>query len=251
MTLIVKGVSKAFGGLQVLEEISFSVGPAERVGIVGPNGAGKSTLFAVISGFQRSDQGTVEFAGQQLSGLSPTRRARLGLVRTFQVPRPFGHLTVRENLVVAAPAQHGERLVSLFARPWKVGAQDRAMFVRADEVLSFLRLAHVADAPAGQLSGGQMKLLELGRVLMTNPKFVMLDEPFAGVNPVLIEQIAGHVRDLNAQGVGCLIIEHNLAALSDLCPSLIALDGGRILATGTPDQVLSDPEVQNAYLGGR
>ena len=249
MSLVVDGVSKAFGGLQVLDAVSFSAPTHERTGIVGPNGAGKSTLFACISGFIRLDRGAVHFESHDLTQATPVSAARWGLVRTFQVPRPYRHMTVRDNLLAAAPSQSGERLRNLFLAPRQVRREEAAIRQRAEEVLGFLRLQSLANQQASELSGGQLKLLELGRVLMTKPKLIMLDEPFAGVHPVLIEQLCTHMTSLNEQGIGCVVIEHNLGALAELVSRLIVLDRGKIIADGSPSAVLSDPNVGAAYVG--
>jgi branched-chain amino acid transport system ATP-binding protein len=234
----------------VLDGLSFSAGLDELTGIIGPNGAGKSTLFAVISGFQGGDTGSTRFDGETLDGLRPEQRVGKGLARTFQVPRPFTHLTVRENLAVGAQDQAGEKLVDLFVRPWRVRAQDKAIFERADATIDFLGLGPVAHKPAGQISGGQRKLLELGRALMSEPRYILLDEPFAGVNPVLIEQISERIVEAKARGVGFLIVEHDLSALSRLVSRLLVMDRGRLIADGAPGQVLDDRTVQEAYMGG-
>jgi branched-chain amino acid transport system ATP-binding protein len=250
MTLELANISKRLGGMLVLDGLSFSAGLSELTGIIGPNGAGKSTLFAVISGFQSCDAGSTRFDGQALDGLRPEQRVGKGLARTFQVPRPFTHLTVRENLAVGAQAQSGEKLTELFARPGRVRAQDKSIFERADATIDFLGLGPVANKAAGQISGGQRKLLELGRALMTAPRYVLLDEPFAGVNPVLVEQISQRIREAKARGIGFLIVEHDLSALSRLASRLLVMDRGRLIADGAPDHVLEDRMVQEAYMGG-
>jgi branched-chain amino acid transport system ATP-binding protein len=250
MMLQVRRVSKAFGGFRALEDVSLEVEAGTLFGIIGPNGAGKSTLFSVVSGFMPADSGEILLAGHNVARLSPDARARAGMVRTFQVPREFRHLTVRENLMVAAPAQTGERLFSLFLRPGQVRCEENSIAERVLKLVDFLQLTEVADLPSGSLSGGQKKLLELGRALMVSPKLVLLDEPFAGVNPVLIEVIADRIRDLNAGGIGFIIIEHDLAALTRLVPRLVVMDRGRIIANGAPDAVLKDEKVREAYLGG-
>jgi branched-chain amino acid transport system ATP-binding protein len=250
MSLSLRNITKALGGLVVVDDVSFSVPFHSLNGIIGPNGAGKSTLFAVISGFQDSDAGHIEFAGEPLDRLSAEKRARRGLARTFQVPRPFAHLTVRENLAVGALNQPGERLFNVFFRGGQVRAKERRTLERADAVLEFLRLGPVALQPAGRLSGGQRKLLELGRALMMEPKFVLLDEPFAGVNPVLVEGISERIREANDRGVGFLIVEHNLSSLARLVGRLLVMDRGRLIADGAPDEVLDDKMVQEAYMGG-
>ena len=249
MSLTVQHVSKTFGGFRALDDVSLDVRSGELFGIIGPNGAGKSTLFAVISGFQPSDSGQILLDGHDISKVAPHRRARAGMVRTFQVPREFRHLTARENLMVATPDQIGENLISLFAKPAQVRIEETRNAEGVAEILAFLRLVDVADVPSGSLSGGQKKLLELGRALMVSPKLILLDEPFAGVNPVLIEAIAERIRELSARGIGFIIIEHNLAALTRLVPRLAVMDRGRIIAVGAPIQVLQDPIVREAYLG--
>jgi branched-chain amino acid transport system ATP-binding protein len=248
--LEVFGLGKAFDGLRVVEDVSIAVAGDELAGLIGPNGAGKSTLFALITGFEDADEGEVRFFGELLNNLPPERRARKGLARTFQIPRPFSHLTVRQNLAVAAPDQSGEHLLAVFARPGKVRREEAAIARRVEEVLAFLELDRVAETPGRQLSGGQRKLLEIGRVLMTAPRFLLLDEPFAGVNPRLIEVIADKIRALNAEGIGCLVVEHNIQALARLVGRLFVMDWGRILAEGAPGEVLARPEVRDAYIGG-
>jgi branched-chain amino acid transport system ATP-binding protein len=250
MSLAITGISKAFGGFQALEGVSIEMEAGGLLGIIGPNGAGKSTLFSVVSGFIPADAGHVALEGRPLDRLGPAARARLGLMRTFQVPREFHHLTVRENLMAAAPGQSGENLLGLFLRPGRVRVEEAAVAERARETMEFLRLSHVADLPAGRLSGGQKKLLELGRALMAKPKLILLDEPFAGVNAVLIAELMQRITELNARGIGFLVIEHDLEALSRLVPRLAVMDRGRVLAQGAPAEVLRDARVREAYLGG-
>ena len=250
MSLQITNIVKNFGGMRVLDNVSLSVPDGSLFGLIGPNGAGKSTLFAAISGFQKQESGQVCLGGRSIDALSPQARARAGLVRTFQVPREFGHLTVHENLCAAAPDQTGESLLGLFLRPGRVAREEAEISDRAAEVMARLRLSEAADQPARLLSGGQKKLLELGRALMLTPRFILLDEPFAGVNPVLIGEIATRIHDLNETGIGFLIIEHDLEALTRLTPHLAVLDRGRIIAEGSPDAVLADAQVREAYLGG-
>lgn len=250
MSLIVRDIAKSWGGFRALDGVSFEMESTGLLGIIGPNGAGKSTLFSVVSGFIAADAGNASLDGAALDRLGPAARARAGMIRTFQVPREFHHLTVRENLMAAAPGQSGEGLVGLFLRPGRVRAEEAAIRAEADATIDFLRLTRVADTPAGRLSGGQKKLVELGRALMAKPRLILLDEPFAGVNPVLIEEIMDRIRDLNARGIGFLVIEHDLGALSRLVPRFVVMDRGRVLAAGAPDDVLADPAVREAYLGG-
>jgi branched-chain amino acid transport system ATP-binding protein len=185
-----------------------------------------------------------------LDGTGAAQRARSGMARTFQVPREFRHLTVRENLYAAAPDQPGEHLVSLLIRRASVLKRERAIHEQAEGVLEFLKLNTVADLPSGQLSGGQKKLLELGRVMMIEPRLILLDEPFAGINALLIAQIVDRIRALHARGIGFLIIEHDLEALSDMVDEMHVLSNGALLASGSPGAVLNDPHVREAYLGG-
>jgi branched-chain amino acid transport system ATP-binding protein len=250
MTLSIRGIRKAFGGFQALDDVSLEMPADGLVGIIGPNGAGKSTLFSVVSGFIAPDAGTVSLDGRALDRLGPAARARRGLVRTFQVPREFHHLTVAENLMAAAPDQSGENLLGLFLRPGRVRTEEERVAKEARGVMEFLRLSHVAREPAVRLSGGQKKLLELGRALMARPRLILLDEPFAGVNAVLVAEIATRIAELNARGIGFLVIEHDLEALSRLVPRLAVMDRGRVLAEGAPAAVLADPAVREAYLGG-
>ena len=250
MTLSVRHVSKDFGGFRALDDVSLEVETGALFGLIGPNGAGKSTLFAVISGFMPAEAGEILLDGRPITSLSPQARARAGMVRTFQVPREFSHLTVRENLMAAAPGQTGESLIGLFTRPGDVRREEAKIAETVETTLAFLRLSDVAGRPSGLLSGGQKKLLELGRALMVSPKLILLDEPFAGVNPVLIEAIVERVRELNAGGIGFIIIEHDLGALTRLVPQLAVMDRGRIIAQGEPATVLADATVREAYLGG-
>ncbi|WP_270937131.1 ABC transporter ATP-binding protein [Falsiroseomonas oryzae] len=250
MSLLIRDVSRSFGGFRALDRVSLEMPADGLLGVIGPNGAGKSTLFSVVSGFIPADAGTVSLDGRTLDRLGPAARARLGLVRTFQVPREFHHLTVRENLMAAAPGQSGENLLGLFFRPGRVAAEEALTAAAAQDVMDFLRLAPVAGLPAGRLSGGQKKLLELGRALMAKPRLILLDEPFAGVNAVLVQEIAARITELNARGIGFLIIEHDLQALSRLVPRLAVMDRGRVLAAGAPAEVLADARVREAYLGG-
>ena len=250
MDLELRGVCKAWGGVQVLREVALTVPAQGLTGLIGPNGAGKSTLFGAISGNVSVDRGSIVFGGRPLDRLGPAQRARCGLLRSFQVPRPFANLTVRANLAVAAGGQAGESLRQVLLRPRRVRLREAEVMARADRVLGTLDLVRVAEQPASQLSGGQLKLLELGRLLMTEPRLILLDEPFAGVNPVLAEELAARIRALHAGGIGFFIVEHNLGALSRLVDRLFAMDRGALIASGTPDQVLADATVREAYVGG-
>ncbi|MEO8346211.1 MAG: ABC transporter ATP-binding protein [Betaproteobacteria bacterium] len=251
MLLAATDVSKLYGEFRVLDRVSFEVPDRGLVGIVGTNGAGKSTLFAAVSGQLSVESGNVAFDGREITRLSSMRRAQRGLGRTFQVPREFKHLSVRENLLAAAPREYGETLRSVFIGWGRVSKEEATLVETAERWMAFLNLKSVADQLAVNLSGGQKKLLELGRVLMLNPKCILLDEPFAGVNPVLIDEISNKIRELNAsQGIAFVIIEHHLEALKAIVRHLYVMDQGRVIADGDPVTVLDDPRVHEAYMGG-
>jgi branched-chain amino acid transport system ATP-binding protein len=248
--LEVDRVSKSFGGFRALNDVSLSVPAGGLVGLIGPNGAGKSTLFSIITGFIAPSHGTIRLRGNPIDTLSPFARARAGMVRTFQVPREFSHLSVRENLMAAIPDQAGEHLFDLFFRPGQVRIQEEQGAALVEETIEFLKLKRIADQSAGKLSGGQKKLLELGRVLMTKPSVILLDEPFSGVNPVLIAEIIDRIAALNERGISFLVIEHDLEALTRLVARLTVMDYGTVIAEGAPQAVLADAKVRAAYLGG-
>ncbi|MDB5893687.1 MAG: Sulfate-transporting ATPase [Rhodoferax sp.] len=251
MTLLdVQAVTRHFGGFTAVDQVSLQLADREILGIAGTNGAGKSTLFAAIAGQQPADTGAIHFRGHDITRLPPHRRARLGLVRTFQIPREFKTLTVHENLLAAAANPDGERLLNAFLRTRHQLAREQQLGEKADGILAFLNLSRVRDVPAGSLSGGQKKLVELGRVLMLDPVCILLDEPFAGVNPVLIDEICERVRELHGRGIAFIVIEHHLQALKSLANRLIVMDRGQILAEGDPATVLADARVQEAYMGG-
>ena len=250
MSLEVRDIGKFYGGFRALDGVRLTVETGALFGIIGPNGAGKSTLFSVISGFVSADEGQILLDGKAIDSLSAPARARAGMVRTFQVPREFRHMTVRENLMAAAPKQTGENLLGVFFQPGRIRDEEAAIAERVERTIAFLKLTRVADQPSGMLSGGQKKLLELGRSLMAEPRMILLDEPFAGVNPVLIEEIMERITELNGRGIGFIVIEHDLQALTRLVPRLAVMDRGRIIAEGDPKTVLDDATVREAYLGG-
>ena len=250
MMLSVETVTRQFGGFKAVDGVSLHLAEREILGIAGTNGAGKSTLFAAIAGQQPADAGRIRFDGHDITRLPPDRRARLGLVRTFQVPREFKSLSVHQNLLAAAANPQGERLLNAFVRTRSLREHEEQLVAKADGILQFLNLTRVRDKLAGGLSGGQKKLVELGRVLMLDPRCILLDEPFAGVNPVLIDEICERVRELHARGIAFIVIEHHLQALKALSQRMIVMDRGSILAEGDPHTVLDDPRVQEAYMGG-
>lgn len=248
--LSVSGIGAGFGAFKVLEDVSLTLPQGGLVGLIGTNGAGKSTLFSTISGYIKPLSGTVTFAGENITNLAVERRVQRGLARTFQVPREFSELTVFDNMMAAAPAQAGERLASLVFARGRVAREEKSTGDKVRQLLAFLNLERVAQERAGRLSGGQKKLLELGRLLMLDPKAIMLDEPFAGVNPVLIGELSERILQLNARGMSILIIEHNLDELSRIVPEMYAMDRGQVIAQGTPVDVLASPKVREAYMGG-
>ncbi len=248
--LCVRDLTVRFGGFRALDGVSFEVDRNALVGIIGANGAGKSTLFAAITGYLPTDGGSVTFAGKDLAGLAIHKRVRRGLARTFQVPREFSQLSVFDNMMVASPDQAGEKLSSLAFARRRVAGEEAKAAERVESLLRFLNLERVADSPAGVLSGGQKKLLELGRLLMLEPRCLLLDEPFAGVNPVLIGEISQRILELNRKGMAIVVIEHNLHELARLVPTIHAMDAGRVIARGTPGEVLDDEAVREAYMGG-
>lgn len=250
MILEAVNVSCRYGGFTAVDNVSLALESAEILGIAGTNGAGKSTLFAAIAGQQSASAGRIVFDGQDVTQLAPYQRAQRGLVRTFQVPREFKSLTVHENLMTAGRNPEGEQLFSALIGTPARRRRERELSDQADGILEFLNLVRVRDVYARNLSGGQKKLVELGRVLMRDPRCILLDEPFAGVNPVLIDEICSHVLALNARGIAFIVIEHHLQALKALASRLIVMDRGIVLAQGDPHKVLDDPQVQEAYMGG-
>ncbi|QLG29036.1 ABC transporter ATP-binding protein [Halorarum halophilum] len=247
--LATDGLVKEFGGVRALEDLSVSVDRGELVGVMGPNGAGKSTLFNCVSGIVEPDAGRVTFDGEDVTGDAPETLARSGLVRTFQLTRELETMTVRDNVRLAAPDQQGERTVPALLRTDAMQEQERRVRERADDLIETFELERLADEYSSALSGGQRKLLELARVLMLEPDLLLLDEPFAGVNPTLTREIAGRIRDLNDGGMTVVVIEHEIETLTELVDRLIVLQQGRLLVEGDPEAVLSDERVIDAYLG--
>lgn len=248
--LEVRDIHVEFDGFRAVDGVSLVVPDAAIVGIAGTNGAGKSTLFGAIAGQVLVAGGALAFGGRDITRMPTHRRARLGLARTFQVPREFGRLSVLENLLVAAPNDAHETLFGAWLGRTAARRADAALVARADETLALVGLTAVRDQPAKGLSGGQKKLLELGRALMGAPRCILLDEPFAGVNPVLIEQLIVVLRAIHARDIALVVIEHHLQALKSLVQTLVVMDQGRVIAEGAPGAVLDDARVQSAYMGG-
>jgi ABC-type branched-subunit amino acid transport system ATPase component len=238
--LEVTDATKAFGGTLAIDSCSFAVQHDTVTALIGPNGSGKTTLFNLITGYLRPDSGQVRFNGREVTGLDAGTLYRRGLSRTFQQARVFPHLSVEENLVVAG----GYSWRQLLTR--RVSRADRQ---RAGQLLEEFRLAPIADLLASELSYGQRKLLEFAAVLMSDPKLVLLDEPTAGVNPVMIETMERHIRQRHAVGVTFLIVEHDMTFVMRLCDPVIVLDQGKRIFSGTPGEVQTNPLVLDAYLG--
>lgn len=247
--LQLENVVKTFGALRAVDGVSLQVRRGTITGLIGPNGAGKTTLFNTIAGSHAPDAGTITLGGHGIGGLSAHQVFHRGLGRTFQIPRPLGSLTVTENMLLVPPGQAGERFWNTWLQRGKVRAQDAANLERAREVIDFIGLSHLADQPARVLSGGQQKLLELARILMADPSMILLDEPAAGVNPVLLESLVERILLLNRRGITFLLIEHNMDMVMRLCNPVIVMAQGKVVMEGSPDVVRSDPRVLDAYLG--
>ncbi len=241
---------KEFGGLRAVDGVSFTLREHTITGLIGPNGAGKTTLFNTIAGVHRPTSGHITFRGRRIGGLPPYRIFHEGLVRTFQIPRPFAEMSVLENTMLVPSNQAGERFWNNWLRRPTVRAEERACRDRAREVLAFVGLERLAGEYAKNLSGGQQKLLELARVLMAEPQLILLDEPGAGVNPTLLVTIMDKLQELNARGITFLIIEHNMDLIMTLCDPVLVMAQGKLLLQGPPAVVRSDQRVLDAYLGG-
>ena len=248
--LAVTDLYRQFGGVHAVNGASFQVPPGRITGLIGPNGAGKSTALNVIAGALKPTAGKISYRGQDITGLPAYKVARRGIIRTFQISSEFAGLTVLENLLVAAPGQQGEALwqAALGKRYWR--PHERAMVQRARELLARFDMSAKEDEYAGNLSGGQKRLLELMRGLMADPPLLLLDEPMAGVNPSLARRIEQHLLDLRGEGLTMLMIEHELAVVERLCDPIVVMAQGRVISQGTMTDVRSDQEVLDAYLIG-
>lgn len=249
--LSARDIRKAYWGVTALAGVSLEVPAGSIVGLIGPNGSGKSTLFDCICGFQQRDAGEVALEGRDLKGLSPQQIARRGLRRTFQQLRVFPELSLRDNMLTAAQSGPGFSYLSELLRAPAVRAHEIGMRARAAALLEEIQLAHLAEAPAGGLSYGQKKLLELGMALMSEPKVLLLDEPMAGVNPTLIDSLKHELLRVRQRGVALLVVEHNLKLVFEICDHICVLDQGRILAEGSAAEIAADERVVAAYMGRR
>jgi ABC-type branched-subunit amino acid transport system ATPase component len=248
--LRVTGVSKSFGVLRVLREVELNAAVGGITGIIGPNGAGKSTLLYVIGGLIKPDAGKVVLDGLDITAVVPHKRALYGLVRTFQIARELGELTVLENLLFARPNQTGESIWKAFLLPGRVRREERAAADRAHAILGRVGLWRLADQPARGLSGGQKKLLELCRALMLDPKVILLDEPAAGVSSPMRAEISRVIRALCDEGITFVVVEHDMDMIASICERVYVLAEGSNLTAGTFKEIVSDRRVVDAYLGG-
>ena len=233
--LTISGVGKSFGGLRAVDRVSFAIDKGELVGLIGPNGSGKTTLLNILSGHQPPDAGTVLLDGKPIQHLKPERVAQAGLLRMFQLTRVFRRMSALDNLLTAGRA---------------LGLTHRQAAARAEQLLEELTLERVSDLDAGQLSGGQQKLLEFGCCFMVPPRIALLDEPFAAVHPTMKETMAGYIRARYAEGQTFLIVSHDMPVIVELCPRTVCMNAGAVIADEATRAVLNDPVVIEAYLGG-
>ena len=247
--LAIRGLSKRFDALVALDEVSLSVERGSITGLIGPNGAGKSTLFNTVVGDVTPDHGSIEFNGKPIQGFTPDKVFRCGLARTFQIPQPFPEMTVLDNLMLSAPMQLGEKFWAPLLRQRQIQEQEFVNLQRAREILAFTTLDKVADLAAANLSGGQQKLLELARVLMSKPAMIMLDEPAAGVNPSLTQLLIEKIHQLNRTGITFLIIEHNMDLVMQHCDRIVAMANGRIIFDGNATDAQASEQLLESYLG--
>ncbi|MFP8958098.1 ABC transporter ATP-binding protein [Natrialbaceae archaeon A-CW3] len=250
--LRVSNLTKTFGGVVAVDGTSFAVERGTITGLIGPNGAGKSTTFNLITGVHSPDSGQVIFEGEDITGLKPNQIANRGLVRTFQIARELSEMTVLENMLLAFGDQKGESLwrsVAPIVRN-EVVTEERELLERVWQTLELFEIDHLAHEEAGNLSGGQRKLLELSRALLTDPEMLLLDEPMAGVNPSLEKKLLERIHDLRAEGYSFLLVEHDMDVIMENCEHVIVMHQGQVLSEGRPEEIQEDEQVIDAYLGG-
>jgi branched-chain amino acid transport system ATP-binding protein len=246
----VHDLHKHFGGFRAVDGASLAIKPGSITGLIGPNGAGKTTLFNVIAGRLTPTSGRVTMAGEDITGLPPHELFHKGLLRTFQIAHEFSSMTVRENLMMVPPNQTGESIWSAWVHRGRIREEERALARKADEVLDFLTISHVADEKAGNLSGGQKKLVELGRTMMVDARIVFLDEVGAGVNRTLLNTIGDAIVRLNKErGYTFCVIEHDMDFIGRLCDPVIVMAQGKVLAEGSAAEIMQNEAVIEAYLG--
>ena len=246
----VENLHKHFGGFHAVDGASLHIAKGSITGLIGPNGAGKTTLFNVIAGVLSPTSGRVLMEGDDITGLPPHKLFHKGLLRTFQIAHEFSSMTCRENLMMVPPRQSGEDLWSAWFQRGRIAREEEAIRKKADEVLEFLTISHIADEKAGNISGGQKKLLELGRTMMTDAKVVFLDEVGAGVNRTLLNTIADAIVRLNKErGYTFVVIEHDMDFIGRICNPVICMAEGKVLAQGTLDEIKANEQVIEAYLG--
>ena len=246
--LVVDGVTRRFGGLTAVDVEHVEIQRGVITGLIGPNGAGKTTFFNLLTGFDTPNTGRWRVDGEDVSGKPPHVLARMGVVRTFQLTKALAKLSVLDNMKLGAVGQTGEKLVnSIFGFRWS--KQEREVEERARALLDRFNMTHMADEYAGTLSGGQRKLLEMARALMTEPRLVMLDEPMAGVNPALTQSLLGHVKQLRADGMSVIFVEHDMDVVRDISDWVVVMAEGGVVAEGPHSSIVANPEVIDAYLG--
>ncbi|MFX0113323.1 MAG: ABC transporter ATP-binding protein [Candidatus Hodarchaeota archaeon] len=248
-----QNIDKRFGGIQALDGVSIQVKKKSILGLIGPNGSGKTTFFNVTTGWlpNESEDGSITFNSERIDGLMPHKITLRGLSRTFQKTRIFAVMTVLDNMLLAAPRQGGEKFFSVFFRRKEWKKQESEIRNRAFEILKFLEIDHLVDQPAKNLSGGQQKLLALGRVLMASDKLILLDEPVAGVNPVLAKKIFNQITKMREEEeITFFVIEHNMDVIMSFCDEILVMHRGDVLTGGTPDEIKANKDVVEAYLGG-
>ncbi len=248
--IVIDGVVKKFGGFTAVDGATMQIAEGSITGLIGPNGAGKTTLFNVIAGVLKPSAGSVTMLGEDITGLPPHELFHKGLLRTFQIAHEFASMTVRENLMMVPGAQSGETLMNAWFARARIATEEAALQKKADEVLEFLTIDHLKDEKAGNLSGGQKKLLELGRTMMVDAKIVFLDEVGAGVNRTLLRTIGDAIVRLNQErGYTFVVIEHDMEFIGRICDPVICMAEGKVLAEGTLDEIKANEQVIEAYLG--